>query len=508
MLGHLRPSTCSLDAESRASYMNFYCSICASLRKQHSLPYTLFINNELTLVLLAFEQNMDLEVGKTRCPSSGFTIKRMASNHEAIQLAAQLSVLLGWVKVVDWQADKPAFYKKAIQTALDKKVGNILPLVNSGFKGVLDRYINVTKSNSTDFDLVNQLTGELSSQICLAIGEKTTIQTEKLILITNLFKISGQLISIADHLIDLEKDQLANQYNPILFESVENKVSIQASYQKLLLQFNRLSLHLQELLKIYLHKEVIHIAFFNALNKALTRMKGEIHRSRPVFVEEAYMPDELIIANADCGLGVTGAECDCSEVNNYLDQQINQCCCNHCKCPCDNCCKGGGGNCCCKGGSGGNCGCNNCCNGCGNCGHSSGDCCGGCGDCCDGCGKSGNCCDCNCGGSRSSSSGSNNYEEFLRLEEEMKTLDSLNSLKGVEADIQLKEALQHVEGLTKVQIKELNLLVDSVAQDDPDKLPRVKKMVDIIRLTKTSELLKDSDMGGGAYNMIKNALVK
>ena len=126
MLGHLKPHTCSLSSASQRAYKKYYCSICSSLRKQNNVSYTLFINNELTLVLLALQPYLSVQTtitqeAQTRCPALAFTQKNAISLHPAIDLAAQLSVLLGWIKVTDWAYDRPHFAKNLLQGIL--KVG-------------------------------------------------------------------------------------------------------------------------------------------------------------------------------------------------------------------------------------------------------------------------------------------------------------------------------------------------------------------------------------------------
>lgn len=521
MLGHLRPSTCSLDQNSRQAYQNFYCSICASLRNQYSLPYSLFINNELTLVLLAFESEMERVADKTRCPSAGFTIKRPVSQADAVDLAARLSVLLGWVKVVDWNADKPAFYKKAIEQALTKKVEPVMELISPAFQKLLKDYLLLTKNNSEDFDYVNELTGQVSEQVVLEVGAYTDTFPEKIIAIGRLFKVCGQLISLADHLVDLEKDQLSNQYNPILTKYEQERVDLSTAYHQFLQRFNRVMIQGKELLSIFYRKEIVAHHFYSSLLKAFTRIEQEVRNTRPVFIDAPMAMGDMILTKATCGPEFSGAECDCSQASTYFDQQASQCCCKGGGCPCDNCCKGGGGggcccNDCCKGGGGGcDCckggggGCDCCKGGGGGC-----DCCkgngGGC-DCCKGsggCCKNGNhCCDCDCccdGVSSGSGGNMPSAEEFVK---NMHEADSLNSLKDLPEQVDyLKDHISNFKELSTLQQEELTNMVDSVSQHDPEKIKRAMKILDLMEFTEGNENTKGVFDGEKAYKMIKSAL--
>lgn len=436
MLGHLSPSPCQLDKETKQNYQNFYCSICASLRKQHNLAYSAFINNELTLVLLSLKsyyQDDTLIAGKTPCPSSLFTFKNAISKHQAIDTAAQLSVLLGWIKVVDWAVDNPRFYKKTIRNILSKKVKKTIPKLNPKFQKIIEEYILLTQNDSTDYEKVRQYSGLLSYHTTLEIGQKTDILQDKLENIGELFRLCGELISVADHLIDLDKDLKNNQYNPIIFEAQKQNIELFTAYQKLRLEHNRLKINILDKLNQLFKENIIQDNFRQALHQALNKIEQNIQSSFPKYfhgLEKAVNTEGLIIAKSDCAGG--GLECEClANSGQVWDNYVAQCCCNNhggsgqccCKgsggggqCCCDNCGKGGSGGggqccleksngqCCCKGSSG------SCCLQ--DCSDSCGKCCGGCNDRCEEACSCKNWCSCNCdsGGSGGDSGGKDLYK--------------------------------------------------------------------------------------------------
>ena len=396
MLGHLKPSTCSLDSETKANYQNFYCSICASLRKQNGLLDSLFINNELTLVLLAFEKYMTGEQIKTPCPSAVFTIKNNATSHPAIDVAARISVLLGWVKATDWQVDKPKIHKKLVKNWMDGKAKRLLPKMSEEFQQVLENYISLTKTDSTDYKYVRRQSGLLSASAVQEIGQKTLASSKEISQISDLFQLTGELISISDHLLDLDEDLFENQYNPIIFEAKKDRQSISDKYYWLLSKFNQLQREIETLNSELYETEVVGLSFWKSFSQSIQKMEQEIRNNKPIFMTDSPA-DEVVfqLVMADF-VDISGVCCDGSP-------QMSQCCCEggSGQCCCHNCCKGG--ECPCANCS---CPCTRCCDGCKQCGDGCGNCCGGCNSTCKGCDNcAANCdnncspsdCDCNCG---------------------------------------------------------------------------------------------------------------
>lgn len=232
MLGHLKPHMCSLYQEAKEDYYQLYCGTCAAIRQHHAFPYVLLVNHEITLVLLAFRIHYEKESKalRTPCPASVFTKRQSAYQHPAIDLAGRLSLLLGSIKVMDWAVDTPKFYKRWPEKWMSKKVKNILPELSMPAREIIREYIHLTRNNSTNFEKVKKYSGLLSQIIAQEIGKKTKATHEVLAELGELFRLCGELISVADHLIDLEQDMLKKHYNPIVDLAEKRQVSLNETY--------------------------------------------------------------------------------------------------------------------------------------------------------------------------------------------------------------------------------------------------------------------------------------
>lgn len=434
MLGHLKPNTCHLKAESKEQYQNFYCSICASLRKQHGLAYSLFINHELTLALLALRKYMEGQAIQTLCPSAIFTVKNPASIHPAIDVAAQLSTVLGWIKVSDWQADSPRVYKKAIKYPLDRRMPRIIEGLSANMQACIASYQKITQTDEEDYALVKEQSGNLSALAFEEIAEATAIGAVAKEELAALFKKAGELISMADHLVDLDNDLLNQQYNPIVFYALQEGRSQSVVYYKLLQDFSKTLYEMRLQLATLVLTEVVDKAFEQAFSDALKGIEQAVRRHKPHFMSESPAHEVMFqAAMIDCEPAASQMACE-------HGHQAGPCCCEHGNCPCTKCGEGCGNAC--KGCTGICNSCSNCCSNCGNSCKSCNEACSDCNSChsdacsaCDAC----NNCDCGCGDASAPSATSEGGSVFENRVLAKKLIEVAGSLSDAQRDSLIHE---------------------------------------------------------------------
>lgn len=394
MLGHLQPSSCSISASAQQSYQQFYCGICKSLRKEKGVLASLMINHELSLNLLALSPFLDNQtIEKTPCPSTAFVKTKLAYQHPVVELASQLSILLGWIKTTDWAFDSG----RKIASILEKKIGKWNHQLNGDLSPnleiIINEYIDIIKTKTPTTVEVEQTSGRLARQLWDELSENVAIPADINILLATLFEQTGKIIFQADAIEDYFSDQEKGLFNPIT-ELISKKSYSTKEAAKIF--------H-----KHYTRRRVVLLYLINVLNK-----KSPLsHEFTQVFLSSINKMNDKVSENYT--LIVEGTEPD--TVEGFFEGMQNmgyftqQCCCNDCcqgaKCPCTNCngCKGCGGcNC-------GTCDCPTC-----QCCDSGCDCCG-----------SGNGC-CN---SSSPSDGMTEEEKKLLFEMMEKMQDSRETVK-------------------------------------------------------------------------------
>lgn len=232
MIGHIKPKVCKLPSQAKDSYMKLYCSICHSLRRQYGILSTLFVNSELAIVLLALRDYFVPGESWYRCPAKLHSTKKPVLIHEAVDHAAGFSVLLGWLRLLDWETDNPALHKKAIRRSLDKKAYSILANLRKESRSLIQEYRDLVTANCKDFSYVRRMSHLLSRTICIELGGRTMISSDNLTPLSEFFGLIGELVSIADPLMDLHSDVQRGQYNPIWEAAAGNSLDIPREYER------------------------------------------------------------------------------------------------------------------------------------------------------------------------------------------------------------------------------------------------------------------------------------
>jgi hypothetical protein len=279
MLGHLKPSLCQLSAQHKQLYWQFYCGGCANLRKQNGLGYSLLLSNELTLVLGAFaEYYQNLTLSTTACPATALLLRQKNFKHAAIDKASQLTIVLAWLKALDWQTDQPSFAKKILLKHLARQAQKVIPALLPESQNLLGEYAQLTQSNESDLAIIRQQSNRLSQMLVMEIAQSIDCEELTKQRIAHLFGQVGELIVLADHLIDLEKDMYGKQYNPILVYANDNQVSLAEAYQWLVSDYRRLVYQIQAL-------STEESAFCQAILRAsLQQLNVKVEKSFPLFL--------------------------------------------------------------------------------------------------------------------------------------------------------------------------------------------------------------------------------
>jgi len=359
MIGHIKPPLCRLPSHIRNSYKNLYCSICYSLRQQFGLMSSACINNELTLTVLAFNQHFTAQSKKVACPAHLFCTKRFILKHQIIDSAAQFSLLLAWVKITDWATDNPAFYKTALKKILDRKVKPILSTIQEETKQVIDNYIKLIKNQAPDFYEVRRMSALLAKQIAKDIAGKADTYQDSLETRLKVIELIGEIIAIADPILDLKADIKNQEFNPVVEFAQRNNTTIQEEYEKLTQEYyaidNKINQYIQSL-----SRDDANQVFVKTLSKSLIQLSKKVENITEMSPasndkdERDNKKEPSICRYCDC--------CDCFDCFDFS---------NVCRISsCSNCCSENAG-CCSNNVEGGSCDCNACdcggCDGCGGC---------------------------------------------------------------------------------------------------------------------------------------------
>jgi hypothetical protein len=283
MLGHLKPRFCQLTSPSKQHYQQLYCSICYSLRQQFGLPASLLINHELTLSLAAFPDYVSMNTENCACPAKLFCKQKPILRAPLIDKAAALCLLLVWLKLVDSETDSPAFYKKFLSLSIETKIQPVLANLTPSTHQFIDSYLLLIRANSTDFSTTAKMSGLLAKQIFQELCQQNDNTQES---ITEITLLLGELITVADALLDLKKDIEYKQYNPIIMASEQNNSSLIQEYDLLKTDYNKL---VQDIIAIIHSTDLksVNPLFCEILQQSLNNLSINIQRANIIMFADS-----------------------------------------------------------------------------------------------------------------------------------------------------------------------------------------------------------------------------
>jgi hypothetical protein len=344
MLGHLKPRFCRLTSKSRQHYQHLYCSICYSLRQQFGLSASYFINHELTLSLAAFPDYANMTTQECACPAKLFCQQKPILRDPLIDKAAQLCLLLVWLKLVDWETDSPAFYKLHLRQAIEAKVQPILEYLTPTTRQFIDSYLLLIRANSTDFDTSAKMSGLLAQHIFQELNSNSTSTQEAISSITLLL---GELITLADALLDLKKDIQQKQYNPIINATLQNQTSIEQEFAQLKTDYDVLVRRIKEVINSA-NLTAENPLFCEILQQSLHNLNHKIQAANPTFFAASNRKNNNRSGWCDCTEGCCECSSGCGDCADCCQccRSNSRCCCSSAEgeggcCECGNCYDGG-----------------------------------------------------------------------------------------------------------------------------------------------------------------------
>ena len=105
MFGYVRPAEHRLDEEERGRFRAAYCGLCHTLGRRFGLAARFLLNFDFTLLAILLSDGTEKPCGKKRCPAHPFCPVSTQRQDQALDRAAERSVILAWWQLQDHIAD-------------------------------------------------------------------------------------------------------------------------------------------------------------------------------------------------------------------------------------------------------------------------------------------------------------------------------------------------------------------------------------------------------------------
>ena len=215
MFGYVRPVTDRLSEEERERFQGVYCGLCHTLGKRYGLAARLFLNYDLTFLAMLLETERCVGCQK-RCMVHPVKKRPCADSSDALDTAADMSVILTWWQLQDGIADHGFFgglkYRVAalLLRRSYRKAKRHRPDFDEHTKMCLQELSKLEGEQCASVDAVADTFARLLSGA--ACGEKD--MTRHRVLEQMLYHL-GRWIYLADAADDLKEDLKSGSYNPL-----------------------------------------------------------------------------------------------------------------------------------------------------------------------------------------------------------------------------------------------------------------------------------------------------
>jgi hypothetical protein len=213
MFGYVRPALDKLDQENRDRFQAAYCGLCHTLGERYGLIPRLFLNYDLTFLAMLLGPRCDSAA--RHCIVHPIRKRPCACQSEALDTAADLSVILLWWQIQDGIADH-GFWKglkyRAAALLLRRAYGKAAlrqPDFDANTSARLDELSRLEKENCPSVDRPADCFARLLAYA--AVGEPD--EARRRVLEQLLYHL-GRWIYLVDAADDLKEDFRCGSYNP------------------------------------------------------------------------------------------------------------------------------------------------------------------------------------------------------------------------------------------------------------------------------------------------------
>lgn len=203
-----------LSREDRERYQALYCGLCHTLGRRCGQVSRLILNYDFTFLAALLSGGGETE--RRRCVASPLRAKETACPDPALELAADVSVILAYHKAADDRLDS-GFWRgqacHALQGALRpayRRSAMLRPELDRRTRRELDRLHRMEEENCPSLDQPADTFAQLLQGAALELPQGT----QRRVLEQMLYHL-GRWIYLVDAVDDLARDAASGNYNPV-----------------------------------------------------------------------------------------------------------------------------------------------------------------------------------------------------------------------------------------------------------------------------------------------------
>lgn len=218
MFGYVIPPLAQLPEEEQERFRQTYCGLCHTLGSRYGLPGRMILNYDFTFLAILLSNPEPSECGQARCIASPFRKRCYALHTQAMDLAADESVILAYWQLRDgvsdhgvWRGLKYRLLSWCLRGAY-RKAAALRPDFDRSTREQLLRLAELERAGSASLD---EPADTFAVLLAGAAGEILNPRRQR-ILYQILYHL-GRWIYLIDAADDLEKDTQRGDYNPLRY---------------------------------------------------------------------------------------------------------------------------------------------------------------------------------------------------------------------------------------------------------------------------------------------------
>ncbi len=217
MFGYVHISPDKLNGEEQQLYRACYCGLCHTLGRRYGLFARMILNYDLVFLAMLLSDRETPRCGEKRCIVHPIHPRCFCEETEALDAAADVSVLLTWWQLRDGVADhgfwggwKYRFLSLLLRRAY-RKARTLRPELDERIRTHLDKLSDLERKKCAIPD-------EAADTFALLLRDMAALSPPgiKRRVLEELLYHMGRWIYLVDALDDLKEDSRSGSYNPLL----------------------------------------------------------------------------------------------------------------------------------------------------------------------------------------------------------------------------------------------------------------------------------------------------
>ena len=217
MFGYVRPPLEDLPPEEAERFRRVYCGLCHTLGSRFGPAARFILNYDFTFLAILLSEPEESGCGQARCMASPVHRRCFCKKTEALELAADESVILAYWQLRDgvsdhgfWRGLKYRFLSLLLRGAY-RKAARFRPEFDESTRAQLAKLSRLEEERCSSMDEA----ADTFANLLAGAAEGVSQEVRRRVLRQILYHL-GRWIYLIDAADDLKKDAEAGNYNPLM----------------------------------------------------------------------------------------------------------------------------------------------------------------------------------------------------------------------------------------------------------------------------------------------------